>query len=139
MDERVAGTLIVYPQPFGFQAEWNVGRGPVLNDAQTAIIDGPLSGGYGMLTYRHKTDCWGTFFPFLRYAHYSGGYKAERNAPKTLVDEWETGFEWQFNPQMELTAQYTMTDRTNTTALATGPSYRQFVGDIIRIQFQMNY
>ncbi len=32
-----------------------------------------------------------------------------------------------------------MTDRTNTTALATGESYRQFVGDIIRIQFQMNY
>ena len=34
-DERVAGTLVYYPQPFGFQAEWNVGRGPVLNNAQT--------------------------------------------------------------------------------------------------------
>jgi hypothetical protein len=55
------------------------------------------------------------------------------------VSEWETGLEWQFNPQMELTAGYTMTDRTNTTALSKGTSYGQFVGDIIRLQFQINY
>ena len=139
MDERVAGTLVYYPQPFGFQAEWNVGRGPALNEAQTAIIDLPLTGGYCMLLYRHETACWGTLFPFLRYDYYRGGYKSERNSPYAKIDEWETGVEWQFNPQMELTLGYTMTDRTNTTALAKGESYRQFVGDIIRIQFQMNY
>ena len=138
-DERVGGTLVYYPQPLGFQAEWNVGRGPVLNEAQTAVVDGSLTGGYGMLMYRHETDCWGTMFPFVRYHHYDGGYKSERNAPDTLIDEWELGLEWQFNKQMELTAEYTFTDRTNTTVLSQGESYRQFVGDIIRLQFQMNY
>ncbi len=139
LDERVGGTLVYYPQPLGFQAEWNVGRGPVLNAAQTAVVDGSLTGGYGMVMYRHETDCWGTLFPFVRYHHYDGGYKSERNAPDTLVDEWELGCEWQFNKQMELTAEYTFTDRTNTTALSKGESYRQFVGDIIRLQFQVNY
>ena len=37
---------------------------------------------------------------------------------------------------MELTAEYAMTDRTNTTALSKGESYRQSVGDIVRIQDQ---
>jgi len=139
LDERVGGTLVYYPQPLGFQAEWNVGHGPVLNEAQTEVVDGSLNGGYGMLMVRRETDCWGTFFPFLRYAHYDGGFKSERNAPQMLIDEWELGLEWQINKQMELTAEYTFTDRTNTTALSSGESYRQFNGDIIRLQFQANY
>jgi hypothetical protein len=138
-DERLGATLVYYPQPFGFQAEWNVGRGPVLDDAQRWVVNDSLSGGYAMLLYRHETDCWGTMFPFLRYHHFEGGYKSERNAPNSLINEWELGVEWQFNPQMELTAEYAFTDRTNTTAFSTGRSYRQFDGDIIRIQFQMNY
>ncbi len=28
-DERLGWTFVYYPQPFGFQAEWNVGRGPL--------------------------------------------------------------------------------------------------------------
>ena len=139
LDQRAAATFVYYPQPLGFQAEWNVGRGPSLNDAQTRVDDRSLSGGYGMVMYRHETDNWGILFPFARYHYYQGGYKAERNAPYSKVDEWEGGLEWQFNPQMELTAQYTVTDRTNTTARATGLSYGQFEGHLIRLQFQMNY
>ena len=103
------------------------------------MVNGSLTGGYAMAMYRHETDRWGTLFPFVRYHHYEGGYKSERNAPQTLVNEWELGVEWQFNPQMELTLDYTFTDRTNTTALSKGESYLQFAGDIVRIQFQMNY
>jgi hypothetical protein len=40
---------------------------------------------------------------------------------------------------MELAAQSTFTDRTNTVALANAESCRQFVGDIARLQFQINY
>jgi outer membrane cobalamin receptor len=125
----------------GFQAEWNVGRGPGLNDAQTEVIDRSLTGGYAMVLYRHETPCYGTFFPFARYVHYKGGYKPERNAPFSRIDEWEVGLEWQFNPQMELTCMYTFTDRTNTTAIGTAgeESYRQFVGQLLRLQFQVNY
>ena len=46
-----AGPFVWYPQPLGFQAEWNVGRGPSLNDAQTAVIDRSLTGGYAMTMY----------------------------------------------------------------------------------------
>lgn len=139
LDERGAVTFVWYPQPLGFQAEWNVGRGPGLNDAQTEVIDRPLHGGYAMVTYRHETDCHGTLFPFFRWNHFEGGYKAERNAPYSQIDEYELGVEWQFNPQMELTGMYTITDRTNTVARSDGLSYQQFQGDLLRFQFQINY
>lgn len=141
LDERVAGSFIWYPQPFGFQAEWNVGRGPGLNDEQTAVVDRALYGGYVMSMYKYDTACHGTFIPFVRYNHYEGGYKPERNAPYCFISEWETGVEWQINKQMELVAQYTLTDRTNTTAISTNnvESYRQFEGSLARFQFQINY
>ena len=84
-------------------------------------------------------DHCGILFPFVRYHHYKGGYKSERNAPDAFVNEWEMGLEWQFNPQMELTTQFAFTDRTNTAAQPIGESYGRFVGDIFRLQFQMNY
>jgi hypothetical protein len=141
LDERLAATFVWYPQPLGFQAEWNVGRGPGLNDAQTEVLDRSLTGGYAMTMYRYVSPCHGTFFPFLRYMYYKGGYKGERNAPFSRIAEWELGLEWQFNPQMELTCAYTFTDRTNTTAISKAgeESYRQFVGQLLRIQFQVNY
>ncbi len=141
LDERIAATFVWYPQPFGFQTEWNVGRGPGLNDAQTEVVDRSLSGGYVMTMYQYETACHGTLFPFLRYNHFRGGYKPERNAPYCSIDEWEAGVEWQLNKQMEFTAIYTITDRTNTTAIGTADveSYRQFEGQLARFQFQVNY
>ena len=139
LDERAAATFVWYPQPWGFQTEWNVGRGPALNDAQTAVFDRSLHGGYAMAMYRRETDCHGTLIPFVRWNYYEGGYKAERNAPYSRINEWELGLEWQFTPQMELTGMYTFTDRTNTVAMADGASYEQFEGQIARLQFQINY
>ena len=139
LDQRIAGTFVWYPQPLGFQAEWNVGTGPGLNDDQTEVIERSLSGGYAMMMYRQETERWGVMFPFVRYNHYRGGYKPERNSPYSRIDEWEFGLEWQFNPQMELVTQYTITDRTNTSAMSSGQSYRQFEGQLLRSQFQINY
>jgi hypothetical protein len=140
-DERIAGTFVWYPQPLGFQAEWNVGRGPGLNDEQTEVIERSLYGGYVMTMYRLETPCHGTFFPFFRYVHFTGGYKAERNAPFSQIDEFELGVEWQLNPQMEFTCMYVFTDRTNTTAIneAGVTPYEQFEGQLLRFQFQVNY
>lgn len=140
-EERVAGSFIWYPQPFGFQTEWNVGRGPGLNDAQTEVVERPLYGGYVMAMYRYETDCHGIFIPFVRYNQFKGGYKPERNAPFSDIEELELGLEWQLNPQMEFTAMYTDTDRTNTTAFSDVGvmSYRQFEGQLLRLQFQVNY
>jgi hypothetical protein len=140
-DERLAWTAVVYPQPFGFQAEWNVGRGPALNDAQTAVVDRPLYGGYAQVFYRLQTACYGEIWPFARYNRFKGGYKSERNAPFSEIEEWECGIEWQVNKQVELVGMFTFTDRTNTTAVSTAGelSYRQFAGDLFRTQIQINY
>lgn len=140
-DERLGGSFNWYPQPFGFQTEWTIGRGPALNAAQTAIEERALYGGYAMLLYKHDTECWGTWFPYVRYQYFQGGYKSERNAPYNRIEEWELGTEWQINPAAELTLAYMLTDRTNTTANATpgSTSYGQFDGQAIRLQFQVNY
>jgi len=144
-DKRIAGSLVWYPQPLGFQTEWTVGEGPALNAAQTEIQERSLRGGYGMLFYKHTRPegCWfaGTWLPFARYSYYQGGYKSERNSPYATVDEWEFGAEWQITPAAELTLSYLTTDRTNTTAngLAGSSSYGQYEGDVIRAQFQINY
>ncbi len=139
MDKRIAGSFIMYPQPWGFQSEWNVGRGPGLNDAQTAVEDRPLYGGYAMLLYKYDSPSWGTFFPFARYVHYKGGFKSYRNAPYSLVQDWDFGCEWQMNKAAELTVSYLFADRTNLTTMSTGESYRQFDGDVLRFQLQVNY
>ncbi len=140
LDQRIAGTFIWYPQPFGFQAEWNVGQGPALNQAQTAIEDRALQGGYAQVMYRYDTCTHGILFPYARWQYFQGGYKNERNSPYVHINEWETGVEWQINSAIELTAAYTFADRTNTTARTDNfPSYQQFKGDLIRCQLQFNY
>jgi hypothetical protein len=141
LDQRLAGSFIYYPQPWGFQTEWNVGRGPGLNDAQTEVIERHLYGGYVQAMYKYDTDCHGIFFPFVKYNRFKGGYKPERNSPFSSIDETELGLEWQITPQMELTSMYVFTNRTNTTARSTDDtlSYGQFQGDLMRFQFQINY
>ncbi len=141
LDQRLAGSFIYYPQRFGFQTEWNVGRGPGLNDDQTEVVERPLYGGYVQVMYKYDTPCYGTFFPFAKYNRFKGGYKPERNAPFSSIDETELGLEWQISPHMELTSIYTFTNRTNTVALGTSDtlSYEQFKGDLMRFQFQVSY
>jgi hypothetical protein len=65
--------------------------------------------------------------------------KAERNAPFTNVTEYEAGVEWQITDSVEWTNMVTWTDRTNTTAFASGRSYEQFEGELYRTQIQINY
>ena len=140
IDQRLAWTFVYYPKPWGFQTEWNVGRGPALNDAQDAVAVRALSGGYVQTMYRLEND-WGEFFPFLRYNYYRGGYKTERNSPYAAVNDFEAGVEWQVNSAVEIVTMFTLNDRTNTTArnLANVPSYGQFEGSLFRTQLQFNY
>lgn len=141
IDKRIGGTFVHYPQPLGFQAEWTVGRGPSLNEAQTQVIDRALYGGYLMSMYRKKTDCYGDLIPFVRWSYFKGGYKSERNAPFSEIDELELGLEWQFSKNLELVGMYTLTDRTNTQAISSNNvrSYESFTGELARFQLQFNY
>lgn len=148
LDQRVAGTFVYYPQPFGFQAEWNVGNSPGLNDEQTAVVTRSLTGGYGMAMYKFDTgrcgawapDC-GIFIPYVRYQYYRGGYKSIPNAPYGTHSEWNLGLEWRIYKELEWVVEYSIVDGVNLTAI-NQPGvvpYRNFEGGVIRTQFQINY
>jgi hypothetical protein len=114
LDERVAWHLVVFPQPFGFQAEYNIGRGPQLNKARTEVELGSLHGGYVQLFYNYKCDTYcQNIFPYVRMQEYFGGSKLQSNAPRSSVRETELGIEYQFNRALELTVAYSWSQRTS--------------------------
>lgn len=118
LDERVAWHVIMFPQPFGFQAEYTIGRGPELNAARTDVVLGKLSGGYMQVYYRYQCDTYcQSIVPFMRVQEYFGGRKAELNTPRNSVREWELGLEYQFNRALELTVMYTWTKRTSSDSI----------------------
>ena len=136
-DSRVAITGVIYPQPFGVQAEWNWGVSPGLNGSQTAITKQNINGGYALVNYKYEDKDFGlgTFFPYVQYQYFNGYSKYETNAPQNRVNEWDIGLEYQPLPEVEITAAYNKSDRTNITAAP----YRQFQADTLRWQLQWNY
>jgi hypothetical protein len=114
LDERVTWNLVVFPQPFGLQAEYLIGRGPQLNNDRTAVELGSLHGGYVQLFYNYKCDTYcQNIFPYVRTQEYFGGQKLQSNAPQQSVRETELGLEYQFNRSLELTVAYSWTQRTS--------------------------
>jgi hypothetical protein len=140
-DQRVAASFVWYPQPFGFQAEWQVGQGPALNEAQTAVGVRSLNGGYVMALYKHDTCRYGVVTPYARYQYFRGGYKSFANAPFGTLHECDLGMEWQIRKEMELTLEYSFVNGPNLNSIDKDGtrSYREFNGGILRAQFQVNY
>jgi hypothetical protein len=139
LDERVGAFFVLYPQPFGLQAEYTFGRGPQLSADRSTVEESSLYGGYVQVMYNYKcTTYCDNVFPFVRWQEYYGGKKHEANAPRNRVRELELGLEYQFNKYVELVGMYTFTERTS--ALATGPDpYQSHYGNLIRFQLQWNY
>jgi hypothetical protein len=137
-DARLFGTLVVYPQPFGFQAEGTWGTGPQegkRDDADfTQIKSRELFGGYAQIMYKID-DVAGTIalIPYARGTYYEGGKKFENNAPFYSVKELELGIEWQIWKALELVFAYDMVDRT---VVATKAEQKGHLG---RLQLQFNY
>jgi hypothetical protein len=129
-DERIGTHFVLYPQPFGLQAEWNWGRGPELNVARTAVQEGYLQGGYVQAMYK-----WDNMMPYVRWQEYNGGKKNRINSPFNVVRETEIGVEYQFNKALELTVAYSWMKRTDT---VTAP-YAIHDGQLVRFQLQWNY
>ena len=135
-DERRVGVhAILYPKPFGLQAEWNWGRGPQFNQTSQSIELSGLNGGYVMAMYRVKDFLPGSFIPFARYEHYRGGWKAIANAPRLETDDYEVGFEWAPVKPIELTLSYARMQRRE----ADERRFGQAEGDVVRAQVQWNY
>ncbi|MGE0484065.1 MAG: porin [Gammaproteobacteria bacterium] len=133
-DARWGLSALLYPQPFGLQAEWNWGRGPELTADGRRVRVAALNGGYVQAMYRAES-AWGVLMPFVRWQYFDGAMKFERNAPATEVTETEFGLEWQIRPEIEVTTMYVMTDRTN---VLVAP-YDEMSGDLLRFQMQWNY
>lgn len=134
-DQRAALSLVIYPQPLGFQAEYNVGTGPRFNPTTKRIDQSGLQGGYAQTMYMKKL--YGqTFIPFARYQYYSGGKKQEFDARSYLVRDLELGVEWQPNPFIELVGLYVRSDRTFEDSRVLNNRQQ---GNLFRIQMQLNY
>ena len=135
LDRRIAASLIVYPQPFGFASEMNMGTGPEYNPETNTIDQTELSGGYIMGNYMFKRKSH-VVVPFVRYHFYDGGKKHELDARSYSVRELEVGVEWQPWKAFEVVAMYTMSERRYEDSVK--PQNEQ-AGNLLRLQFQLNF
>lgn len=134
-DDRVGVHAILYPQPFGIQAEWNWGTGPEFVPASGRIEERPVNGGYVQAMAKIDNSPIGPFYPFARWQYYRGGFKGAINAPRLETEELELGFEFNLDPALELTATYGWASRKEADERRLG----QAEGQILRIQAQWNY
>jgi hypothetical protein len=134
-DERVAASFTLYPQPFGIQAEYNVGSGPEYNPLTNTIEQKKLQGGYVIANYMVKPGKM-VLIPFARYHYYQGGKKFELDARSYKVNELELGAEWQINRNVELVAMYVFSNRRFEDAA--NPDNKQS-GRLLRLQAQLNF
>jgi hypothetical protein len=135
LDQRAAASLILYPKPFGFQAEYNIGRGPRYNTTNNTIENSHLEGGYVMLNAKTTIKS-NIVFPFVKYHYYNGGKKHELDARSYKVNDLEIGLEWQPFKNFELVADYTISRRIYEDAVLFDNSQS---GSLLRIQAQFNF
>lgn len=134
-DDRVAASVVLYPKPFGFQAEYNIGTGPEFNKLNNSIEQKNLHGGYVQAMYNLKIKNH-TFFPFVKYQVYKGGKKHELDARSYDVNDLEIGVEWQPFKNFELVADYTISDRRYEDAVKLD---NHQTGSLLRLQAQFNF
>ncbi len=134
-DQRTAATLVLYPRPIGFQAEFNTGVGPEFNKQTDSIETRALDGGYITLNAFIKAGKH-IIYPFTRAQYYSGGIKQEKDSRSYRVNEYEAGIEWQPGKNFELVVMYTYSIRR----------YEDFIkqdnkqeGYLLRLQAQINF
>jgi hypothetical protein len=145
-DERIGISAMMYPQPFGLQAEWNWGKTPgadaptgALQASGATISEKNLNGGYIQAMYR-MTNVFkdkDVLTPFAKWQYFDGYSKAERNAARNQVNDWEIGAEWQAAKEFELSA---VIHKMNRTDLGQFNGYgERFQGTALRVQAQINY
>ncbi|WP_294679136.1 porin [uncultured Fluviicola sp.] len=134
-DERIAATFVMYPKPFGIQAEYNIGTGPEFNKFSDSIENQKLNGGYVLLNYQFKFKEQ-LLIPFIKAQYYDGGKKHELDARSYRVQEYEFGVEWQMNKYFEFVAMYTISKRRfEDFVLRDNHQY----GQLLRLQVQFSF
>lgn len=138
LDERANVYIYFPPQPFGFIAEYTLGRGPQ-RGADGVIRERALYGGYVQAHYQWKYSDVGLMNVYSRWQEYYGGVKNTTGAPDGRMKEVETGIAWQPDPQWEFTVAYSFTERlspfrtTPGTARAPGQQLDAY-GNLLRFQ-----
>lgn len=135
LDQRVAGTFVLYPKPFGIQAEYTYGKGPEFNKHSDSIETMSLNGGYVTFSYMSKIKDQ-ILIPFVKYQYYDGGKKHEKDARSYLVKDLEFGAEWQTSKNFELVVNYTISNRRYEDFTKQNNQQR---GNLLRIQAQINF
>jgi hypothetical protein len=135
LDERMAASLVLYPKPFGIQAEYNIGKGPQYDFLIDSISTKDLKGGYVTMSYLIKLKKQ-ILIPFARYTYYDGGKKFELDARAYKVEEFEGGIEYQPLKQLEVTVSWVHSSKW-TSDRVKKDNYQ--VGSFMRIQCQLNF
>ncbi|BDD05690.1 porin [Aureibacter tunicatorum] len=135
LDQRMAFSFIMFPQPFGLQAEYTFGQGPEYDPETNTIGVENLHGGYVQAMYKADLGKH-SFIPFVKYQYYDGGKKHEFDARSYTVNDLEIGFEWHPNRAFELTAEYMISNRRYEDSEF--PINHQ-IGNLLRIQAQINF
>ncbi|WP_413999988.1 porin [Flavobacterium sp. W1B] len=136
VDQRVAATFVLYPKPFGVQAEYNFGKGPRYNKHTNAVDETSLEGGYVTLNYKIDLPKNRFIYPFAKFQYYDGGKKYEKDARSYVVRDYELGIEWQPLKALELTAEWVIADRTFEDSALVDNRQR---GNLLRLQAQFNF
>jgi hypothetical protein len=135
-DRRAGAALILYPQPFGVEAEWTVGRGPRYDAPTNSILDRPVRGGYAMVSYAVKASGEQRVIAFARAQYFTGSFKTDPDARSSVVHEYEPGVEWTVDHGFELTAAYAISDRFYHDSAAPDNHQR---GRFLRLQAQVSF
>ncbi len=135
LDQRVAATFILYPKPFGIQAEYNIGKGPEYNKLTDSIEVQNLKGGYITMSYLIKKNKQ-SYMPFLRAQYYDGGKKHELDARSYKVNDFEFGIEWQPVEHLELVGSYNFSHRRYED-FELRDNYQS--GNLLRLQAQLSF
>lgn len=140
-DRRATAYIWTPPQPWGFMAEYTIGRGPERNN-QGIIEEEDLHGGYAQVNYSWRYSDVGMLTPYLRYGYYHGGFK-NLAAAKARNEQWNLGLVWEPDTHWRVVAEYSLHDRLNFSQMGLGPNPRapqqEIYGQMLRFQVQWFY
>lgn len=134
-DSRVAGSLVLYPRPFGVALEYNTGFGPAFDANTDSITTRRLSGGYLTLSYRKELPKHMMLLPYARFQVFEGGRKADTDMRLYDMQETEIGFEFAPTKNVEVTLAYMNSHRHTIDSKANIAERRHWM----RLQVQLNY
>ena len=138
LDQRAGASFILYPKPFGIQAEYNIGKGPRYDKVTNTVEVTDLEGGYITLNYKWDLNLakHQYLYPFAKFQYYDGGKKFEKDSRSYVVRDYEIGLEWQPFKAFELVAEWVIADRTfEDSALKNNRQQ----GNLLRLQAQFNF